>query len=1163
MRCERLGRAPVVLLVLGFALGGFSLTFTHLAGSFGGPGFEDGTGTEARFKSVSAVAVDASGNVYVADTSNHTIRKISPSGEVTTFAGLAETSGVATGRGAHARFNYPAGLAVDGSGNVYVVDTGSHSVRIVSSSGVSSTYVGYPGMFGFVNGTGALALFRNPRGITLDGSGNAYVADQGNHAIRMIAPGGVVTTLAGTGSAGNVNDTGTAASFNAPTGIVYDAISDALYVADTGNRVVRKITLPGAVVTTFAGTMGVASHVDGAPGIGKMFGPSGITVDDTGSMFYVADSVDHTIRSITSGGTLGSVAGMATYPGPQNGIGVGALFTSPADVTFYNDSLFVADTGNHTVRAIDLDTSAVVNLAGLANESGSLNDVGSLARFNAPLGLAGYPGPNDASTFSYVSDQGNQTIRRVFADGGVEFVAGSSYGFANGTGAAAQFRNPEGLALRFSDLALFVADRDNHCIRHVTYGGAVTLYAGQAAAFGSANGDRLTTASFKTPRAVALNTAGTALYVADTGNYLVRRIDLTSGQVTTLAGSGSFGTQDGNGTGASFGLMTGIHVDSSENVYVAESMTGTIRKIETDGDVTTFAGSTACCSALDGTGTDARFGYPGPTSITGGYVADPYAHLIRSINFSSAAVGTAGGVAGVSGTSDGTGTAARFNGASRLAAVGNYLFITEGHTIRLGRSEITDQATIDSSAGLVGNLRQLDTSPQTATSWEWSIIRRPSGSSATLSSTTIRNPTFTPDVADMYVFRCKATSSSGMSISTVTLNGNDPASTFTVGYPGPVTAGFNVLVNVTAQDPWGNVADGYTGTVEFSSSDGSATLPDLYTFTAGDHGMKSFIATLRRSGVQTITVTDTVSGSITGTGTFDVDPAAHSSFNVSIPATMGAGTPTDVLVEATDAYFNTITDYTGTIHFTSSDGTATLPSNYTFVSGDLGVHTFSGGVTLHTFGPQSVTATDTVTGSITGTGNTTVGPPAPASFSANRSGAQIFLAWAPSSGADHYEIHRAAPAFGGGYAFLTSTFETTYLDSAVLANSAYAYRVYAVESGGNYSPSSTPDTATTIVFTDDPLLTSTLIKAAHITEARTAVNSLRACAGLSAIIFADPTIGVGDLVKALHILELRTGLTEARLELELPSLTYTDSTLVVNETVIRRLHVSDIRNGVK
>jgi hypothetical protein len=415
----------------------------------------------------------------------------------------------------------------------------------------------------------------------------------------------------------------------------------------------------------------------------------------------------------------------------------------------------------------------------------------------------------------------------------------------------------------------------------------------------------------------------------------------------------------------------------------------------------------------------------------------------------------------------------------------------------------------------------------------------------------------------MYVFRCKATSASGMSISTVTLNGNDPASSFTVGYPGPVTAGFNVLVNITAKDPWGNVADGYTGTVHLTSSDDLATLPPDYTFTTGDHGAHSLIATLRRSGVQTITVTDTVSGSITGIGTFDVSPADVSSLDVSMTSPVGSGSAVDVTVTATDPYDNTVTDYTGTIHFTSSDGAATLPSDYTFVSGDLGAHTFPAGVTLHTFGSQSVTATDTVDGAITGTMNVTVGPSTPTSFSANRSGAQIFLAWNPSSGADHYDIYRASPA-SGGYVFLASTFDTTYFDAAVLADTVYAYKVLAVDSGANMSPFSTPDAATTIVFTDDPLIPSTTpIKAAHLNEVRTAVNSIRACAGLSATTFTDTPLGAGDPIKAVHINELRTGLTEARAALGLLSLAYTDPTLVVQMTLVRRLHVSDVRTGVK
>ena len=521
----------------------------------------------------------------------------------------------------------------------------------------------------------------------------------------------------------------------------------------------------------------------------------------------------------------------------------------------------------------------------------------------------------------------------------------------------------------------------------------------------------------------------------------------------------------------------------------------------------------------------------------------------------------------MNGTSDGTGTFARFNAASRIASVftpsGPGIVIAEGHTIRFGGPEIADRAVVDSAAGLVGTARQLDTSPQTATSWEWTVIRRPSGSTAALSSANIRNPTFTPDVPDMYVFRCKATSVNGSSISTVTLNGNDPATSFIgIGYPGPVTAGTGVAMSISALDPWGNVADGYTGRVHFTSSDETAFLPSDYTYTAGEHGAHAFIITFKRAGFQTVTVTDTANGAITGIGTFEVNAAAASVLSVSIASPVGSGTPTDVTVTAKDPFNNVAGSYLGTIQFSSSDGVATLPANYTFLSGDEGGHTFPLGVTLRTGGVQSVTATDTVTGTITGSVNVTVGPPIPASFSANRSGAQIFLAWNPSSGADHYDIYRASPT-SGGYVFLISTFDPTYLDAAVTADKVYAYKVRAVDGGASASPFSTPDAATTIVFTDDPLTTTTLIKAVHITQARTAVNSLRACAGLTATTFIDTPLNSGTLIKKVHIDELRTGLTAARTSLGLPTLSFTDPTLALNTSLVKRLHISDIRTGVK
>ncbi|MFL6247793.1 MAG: hypothetical protein ACJ74H_17345 [Thermoanaerobaculia bacterium] len=1154
MRGRRLARAPLFLLVLGCALGGFSLTFTHLAGSFGGPGFEDGTGTAARFKSVGAIAADAAGNLYVADTGNHTIRVISPAGETRTLAGVAESFGSANGRGANALFREPQGIYVDASGTVYVADTANHTIRMISS-GVVSTLAGSPGFTGLVDDTGTLARFSGPEGITGDPAGNLYVADSFNHAIRMIAPGGVVTTLAGTGSSGNVNDTGTAASFNNPKGIVYDSVSGSLFVADYGNKVIRQITLPGAVVTTFAGTMGSSGHADGTVGIGRMWGPTGIAVD-AGS-FYVSDSVDSTIRSITSGGTLGTLSGITFYPGPNDGFG--GRFNSPAGIAVSSGAAYVADTGNNTVRKISIGDANVSTVAGLAHESGFTNATGGAARFNHPTGLAFYPGPAGVG-FAYVSDTDNQVIRRVGVDGVVTTLAGSSFGYVDANGTSAKFRSPRGLALEFATISVYVADTGNHCIRKVTYTGDVTTYAGQGFSSGNDNGNRLTTAKFNSPRGVALSFSGAALYVADTGNRLVRKIDTGTGLVTTLAGSGAYGLTDANGTSASFGEITGIMVDTSDNVYVTESQNGRIRKIEPDGDVTTIAGSGACCTPLDGTGTAARFGYPGPTSIAAGlsgtaFIADPNGQLIRSLVLSSGEVGTAGGKASVTGTSDGTGTLARFNNPTNVASLGGEVVIADGQKIRYGITEIADRATIDSSAGLVGNVRQLDMSPQTATSWQWTIIRRPAGSTATLSSTTIRNPTFTPDVADRYVFRCKATSSSGMSISIVTLNGNDPAASFAVGYPGPFTAGQASGLFVNALDAWGNIADGYTGTAHVTSSDDLATLPGDFAFGPADHGARFLVVTLRRAGLQTITVTDVANPSITGTGSFLVGAAPASVLNISMSSSVASGSSTGATVTAKDPYGNTASSYLGTIHFTSSDGLATLPSNYTFLAGNHGVKTFSG-IIMRTGGVQSVTATDTGTASITGSTNITVVPAAPATFTATRSASQIFLSWSASPGADHYDIYRAA---AGTYVLLTSVSGTSHLDTTASANTTYAYKVRAVNASGNPSPYSPADAATTLIFTDDPIVTgSTRVKMVHINEVRTAINSLRASAGLSAATFT-----AGTTIRKTHIDELRTALAAARSTLGLSAISFTDPTLVINTTNVKGVHLTELRSGVK
>ncbi len=313
-----------------------------LAGSTAG--FAEGTGENAQFTFPHGVAVDASGNVYVADRFNDKIRKVTPEGMVSTLAG--SIGGFANGTGENAQFDQPFGVAVDAGGNVYVSDTKNHKIRKITPSGVVSTLAGSIG--GFANGTGENAQFDNPFGIAVDTEGNVYVADENNHKIRKITPNGSVSTLAGS-TQGFVDGTGTNAQFFLPSGVALDGVGN-LYVADPGNHKIRKIT-PNGVVTTVAGsTQGFAN----GPGTTAKFDqPLGVTIDAEGNA-YVADTGNQKIRMITSIGVVSTLAG--TTQGFMDGTGSIAQFNVPLGVSMDADgNMYVADGGNHKIRKISLD----------------------------------------------------------------------------------------------------------------------------------------------------------------------------------------------------------------------------------------------------------------------------------------------------------------------------------------------------------------------------------------------------------------------------------------------------------------------------------------------------------------------------------------------------------------------------------------------------------------------------------------------------------------------------------------------------------------------------------------------------------------------------------------------------------------------------------------
>lgn len=330
-------------------------TAVTVAGTAGTNGSANGTGVGATFDGPLGVAVDSTGNVYVTDSNNNTIRKIAPSGtvavEVSTLAGTAGTTGSADGTGAAASFYQPSGIAVDTSGNIYVADTLNGTIRKITPGGVVTTLAGTPGTVGSSDGTGAAASFDRPNGLAVDSLGNVYVADFGNNTIRAVSPAGAVSTFAGTpGVRGSADGTGAAASFYQPSFLAMDSASN-LYVTDSGNNTVRRIT-PAGVVSTVAGTAGIAGSSDGSGPGASFYGPTGIALDASGNI-YVADCYNYTIRTILSPNVVITIAGTVGIFGSDDGTGSSAAFYCPSGLAAdYAGNIYVADFKNDTVRRV-------------------------------------------------------------------------------------------------------------------------------------------------------------------------------------------------------------------------------------------------------------------------------------------------------------------------------------------------------------------------------------------------------------------------------------------------------------------------------------------------------------------------------------------------------------------------------------------------------------------------------------------------------------------------------------------------------------------------------------------------------------------------------------------------------------------------------------------
>lgn len=648
-----------------------TFTFTTLAGSAGTVvNGQDGTGADAAFDAPRGIAVDRAGTIYVADTRNNTIRKITSSGVVTTLAGTAGTEGSTNGTGADARFNEPFGIAVDDAGNVYVADASTNSIRKITAAGVVTTFAG-GGAPGSTDGTGTGARLDEPRGICIDSNGTLYVADYDNHTIRKITSAGVVTTIAGQADVpGNSDGTGTAASFRGPMGIAVDS-AGIIYVADTGNKSIRRIDTTGTVTTlTLAGT--------------SLSEPRGIAVTASGTLL-VADYGSHSIRSVTASGAVTTLAGAIESPGTSDGSTTAARFHYPSALAVTSaGTIYIADTENDTIRGIS--GSTVTTVAGRAGRVLTADGQGTNARFDAPYATA-----VDSTGVVYVADQSAHVIRRIGTDGVVTTFAGlpGSFGIDDGTGDGARFYSPSGVAVDSAG-NVYVADTMNSTIRKITPARVVTTLAGSGRQRGTADGAG-NAARFDSPFGIAVDSANN-IYVSDAAMNTIRKIT-AAGVVTTLAGRAtSPGSDDGTGTTARFSVPYGVAVDSTGVIYVVDHGNHSIRKIAVDGTVTTLAGTGGSAGYRDGSGPTARFKFPSGIAVGRDgtvYVADTDNQVIRAIS-SSGEVSTVGGSAAGTGSTDGAGANARFLNPKGIAVTPEarlYIADLGNRAIRLGSSQ--------------------------------------------------------------------------------------------------------------------------------------------------------------------------------------------------------------------------------------------------------------------------------------------------------------------------------------------------------------------------------------------------------------------------------------------------------------------------------------------
>jgi sugar lactone lactonase YvrE len=547
------------------------------AGSYSGDG---GMATNAALWGPSAVAVDAVGNLLIVDSVNYRIRKVGTNGIITTVAGKG-TYGYSGDGGAatNAELRSPAAIAVDTDGNFFIADKGNYIIRRVGTNGVISTVAGNR-TFDYSGDGGAAtnAALGWPDGVTVDGAGNIFIADQAYDVIRKVDTNGIITTVAGNGTAGYSGDGGlaTSASLNAPAGLVVDA-ADNLLIADYSNDRIRKVASNG-IITTVAGIGWSRFLGDGGLAVNaSLYYPAGVAVAEAGNLF-IADRYNERVREVTPNGVITTVAGNGTpgYSGDWSQA-TSAELNGPSGVAVDSaGNFFIADSSNNRVREVAA-YGMIFTIAG--NGTPAYSGDGGLATsaaLNDPLSVA-----VDATTNLFIADCSNNRVRKVALNETITSIAGNGTGAYSGDGGAAtnaELSYPSGVA---GDAIgnLLIADNGNHVIRKIDTNGIITTVAGNGTASYAGDGGPATNAALFYPAAVAVDAAGD-FFIADQHENVIRKVDV-GGIITTVAGNGYSGYYGDGGcaTNAALNSPSGVAADAAGTLFIADQGNNVIRKV--------------------------------------------------------------------------------------------------------------------------------------------------------------------------------------------------------------------------------------------------------------------------------------------------------------------------------------------------------------------------------------------------------------------------------------------------------------------------------------------------------------------------------------------------------------------------------------------------------